>query len=246
MSTLTVDLLEGTKKRLRRRLWPARFAAIADRLVTAYGVPTLGNYDDPVREIFYIVLSAKTTDGQYRRTNAALTARFPTLREVADASVESIVACIQGGGLANKKASQIKRIAGRLLELGDDPEGRMRDMSAGEAFTFLTGLPGVGPKSALCIMMCSLKFDVFPVDVNASRVASRLGAVASGLKHYQYQKLLPPLIPEGRSKELHVALVVHGRTVCLPRKPKCQGCRIADLCRLGRCGAGSGQGEGNE
>jgi endonuclease III len=250
MSALTVSILEGKQRRSRLRKWPKRFAEIADRLVAAYGVPTLGNYEDPVKEIFYIVLSAKTTDAQYRRTHAALTTRFPSLIDLSLASVEEIAGCIAGGGLANKKAAQIHRVAAKLLELGDDPASRLRSMSAASVYSFLTNLPGVGPKSALCIMMCSLSFDVFPVDVNVSRIAIRLGAVAPGLKHYHYQKLLPPMIPEGRSKELHVGLVVHGRTVCLPRKPECPSCPIADLCAVGRGRLrqqrGTGHGEGSE
>lgn len=234
MSALTVSLLEGKKPRSRLRKWPERFAEIGDRLVAAYGVPSLGNYDDPVKEIFFIVLSAKTTDAQYRRTHAALMSRFPILADLSSASVVEIAACIAGGGLANKKAAQLGEMAAMLLELGDDPGASLRSMSAASVYSFLRSLPGVGPKSALCIMMCSLRFDVFPVDVNVSRIASRLGAVGSGLKHYTYQKLLPPMIPEGRSKEIHVGLVVHGRTVCLPRKPRCSSCQLVDLCALGR------------
>ena len=234
MSALTVSLLGGGRSRSRLRKWPKRFAEIANRLVAAYGTPTLGNHDDPVREIFYIVLSAKTTDAQYRRTHAALMARFPTLADLSGASVEEIAECIAGGGLANKKAAQLGQMAAKLLDLGDDPASSLRAMPAASVYSFLTGLPGVGPKSALCIMMCSLSFDVFPVDVNVSRIASRLGAVASGLKHYDYQKLLPPMIPVGRSKELHVGMVVHGRSVCLPKKPRCSSCQLVDLCSLGR------------
>lgn len=107
-------------------------------------------------------------------------------------------------------------------------------MSAQEAFDFLTHLPGMGPKSAFCVMMYSLKVDVFPVDVNVQRIAERMGAIPHRLKHYQAQKRLPSLIPAGRSRELHIAMVAHGREVCLPRNPKCGECCIRDLCRQGR------------
>jgi endonuclease III len=188
-----------------------------------------------VQEIFFIVLSAKTTDAQYRRTHALLTSAFSSLRNLASAPVDKIVRCIIGGGLANKKASQVKRIAAKLVaDFEDDPTGRLREMSAADAFAYLTGLPGLGPKSALCVMMCSLNFDVFPVDVNVSRVAHRIGAVRTGLKHYDYTQTLPAVVPAGRSKELHVGLVVHGRTVCLPRKPMCERCFLSDLCNYGK------------
>lgn len=235
MSQLTLELLERKPAIPRRKLRQQLFGKVADRLVAAYGVPTLGNFDDPVKEILYIVLSAKTTDSQYRRAHALLMERYPTLAALSEAPVADIVTCIVGGGLANKKASQVKQIATRLVaDLGDNPASVLRRMNAREAFDYLTGLSGLGPKSALCVMMCSLNFDVFPVDVNVSRIANRIGAVRPGLKHYDYTQILPAVVPVGRSKELHVGLVVHGRTICLPRKPRCDRCILSDLCNYGK------------
>lgn len=235
MSELTLELLRRKPAIPRRRMWRERFTEIADRLVSAYGVPTLGNLDDPVQEIFYIVLSAKTTDSQYRRTHALLMESFSSLTALASAPIVEVVRCIVGGGLSNKKASQVKRIAARLTaDLGANPATGLRQMSAREVFDYLTGLPGIGPKSALCVMMCSLNFDVFPVDANVSRIATRIGVVRGGLKHYDYTQVLPAAVPTGRGKELHVGLVVHGRTVCLPRKPLCASCFLSDLCNFGK------------
>lgn len=233
MSRLTIQLL-GRRARASRSAWPARFAEIATSLVESHGVPRLGNYRDPAREIFYILLSAKTTDSQYRRTYQRLVAQFPTLSDMAGAKVGEILGCIESGGLARKKASQIKRTALALIaEGGDNPTQRLREMTAREAFLFLTNLPGVGPKSAFCVMMYSLDLDVFPVDANVQRIAERMGAISHGLKHYQAQARLPLLIPAGVSRELHIAMVVHGRKVCLPRKPNCAECCIRDRCKLG-------------
>jgi endonuclease III len=234
MSQLTVELVPASKVPRHHTRWSRVFATIADRLVAAYGLPSLGNLRDPVREIFYIVLSARTTDGQYRKTYRTLRSKFPTLAALANASLKTVLQCISDGGLANKRAAQVRRIAEALLsKLGDNPSRRLREMSAREAFDFLTALPGMGPKSALCVMMYSLDYDAFPVDANVQRVASRLGVIRVGLKHWQAQQRLPALVPEGRSKELHIGLVVHGRRVCLPRKPRCDFCALADLCRYG-------------
>jgi endonuclease III len=235
MSQLTVELLAGSRPRPRSSPWPQRFAVVADRLVAAYGLPSLGNLRDPVREIFYIVLSARTTDGQYRQTYRALRSRFPHLADLAAAPLREVRPCIAGGGLVNKRGGQLRRLAATLLsKLGRNPSRRLAEMSAREAYRFLTSLPGLGPKSALCVMMYSLDLDAFPVDVNVQRVACRLGAIPAGLKHYQAQQRLPALIPEGRSKELHIGLVVHGRTVCLPRNPRCESCILWDLCKFGK------------
>lgn len=222
-------------KRARGSPWPARLAEVARRLVKAYGLPTLGNYRDPVKEIFYILLSAKTTDAQYRATNRCLRATFPTLKALASAPVSAIRRCIESGGLARKRASQIKRTAKALVKLGGtDPSRFLRELDPEQAYSFLRELPGLGPKSALCVLMYSLGIDVLPVDANVQRVAERLGAVPTGLKHYQAQRTLIAVSPEGCSRELHIGMVVHGRRLCLPRNPKCISCPLLDLCRYGR------------
>lgn len=235
MSALTAELIAGVRPRPPRSSWPAVLAEVADRLVARYGLPRLGNHRDPVKEIFYILLSSQTADSQYRKTYRALAARFGTLDELAAGRVGDIRACIRSGGLANTKAVQIKRAARALLAGGGGrPASWLRRLPPAEAFRFLTRLPGVGPKSALCVMMYSLDADVFPVDVNVQRIAERLGAIPAGLKHYQAQRVLPRLVPPGRSRELHVAMVVHGRTLCLPRKPRCETCPIREFCRHAR------------
>lgn len=230
MSRLTAELMGRPLRQAKARRWHPTFEAIADRLVAAYGVPSLGNQDDPVDETFYIMLSARTNDAKYRKAHAALRARFPTLASLAGAKREEIARCILGSGLANKRAAHARNLAARFILLGDDPSVRLRQMSEREAFEFLSELPGMGPKSAFCVMMYSLGQDVFPVDVNVQRVASRLGAISRGLKHYQAQQQLPPLVPPGRSKDLHIGLVVLGREVCLPRNPRCGVCPLLDMC----------------
>jgi endonuclease-3 len=241
MGQLTLELMRRRPPRGQRQRWRGVLGELADRVVAEYGVPPLGNFLDPVEEIFYILLSARTTDAQYRKTYAVLRDRFPTLGELATAPVEQVAACISNGGLANKRASQIPRVAEELMALGEDPSDKLKGMTAREAYDFLTELPGMGPKSALCVMMFSLGYDAFPVDVNVQRVASRLGAIPPKLKHYQAQQRLPALVPEGRSKELHIGLVVHGRKVCLPREPRCASCVLSDLCHFGRKRVGVGK-----
>jgi endonuclease III len=234
MSKLTAELMG---RKLRQRLakrWQPIFETIAGRLVEAYGVPHLGNFDDPVDEVFYIMLSARTTDAQYQKTHSLLRSRFPTLDSLAEAEISEIVPCIADGGLANKRAAHARNLAAALVRCGEDASARLRSMPAREAYYFLVNLPGMGPKSAFCVMMYSLGHDVFPVDVNVQRVAARVGALRKNLKHYQAQQQLPPLVPAGRSRELHIGMVVLGRKICLPRSPRCEECPIEDLCATGR------------
>lgn len=234
MSLLTMSLMG------RRRTRPSQnrsqvLDTITDRLVKEYGIPTLGNQRNATREIFYILLSARTNERLYQRAFARLVDRCPRVEQLATSKFREILTCIKGAGLGRKRAAQLIAVAKRLnSDLGANPNRRLRRMAARDAYDYLTGLPGIGPKSALCVMMCSLDHDVFPVDANVQRVFERVGLLRSGLKHYQAQQLAPKDVPAGRSKELHVGLIEHGRRVCIPVRPRCDACILLDICDRGR------------
>lgn len=233
MSELTLALLRRPLPR-RANLWHGRLRAITDLLMAEYGTPTLGNFADPVKEVFYIVLSARTTEALYQAAHKRLWKRFRTLSAIASAPIRELHKCIGSAGLGRKRSSQIKQIAARLIDdFGAKPSARLRRLSAKDVYGYLLSLPGIGPKSALCVMMYSLDFDVFPVDAHAQRVLCRIGLPQQGARHYHAQEQLPAFIPKGRSKELHVALVVHGRDVCKPRIPLCRICPLSNLCSTG-------------
>ena len=231
MSDLTLSLLERKPSR-RAKQWQARVAAITDLLVAQYGTPSLGNFRNPVKAIFYIVLSARTTESLYKEAHKQLFERFPTLQEIANAPLAKLRACVAVAGLGKKRAEQIKRIAGKLLsDFGKRSTARLRGLSAMEAYSYLRTLSGVGPKSALCIMMYSLGFDVFPVDTHAHRMLCRIGLMPSGRKHYHAQIMLPAFVPPNYSNKLHVALILHGRRICKSRLPHCSSCELSIFCK---------------
>ena len=78
---------------------------VARRLVAEYGRPTLGNYRDPVKEIFYILLSARTTDLLYRKAHRRFFSEFPDVSALANASVRRVMRCIDRAGLGRKRAA---------------------------------------------------------------------------------------------------------------------------------------------
>ena len=231
MSKLTLSLLRRKPSR-RVKQWRTRMRKITDLLVAEHGTPSLGNFRDPVKEIFYIVLSARTTESLYKQAHKQLSRRFPSLEAIANAPVAELRKCVATAGLGKKRAVQLKAIASELLaDFGPRPAGKLRRLSAEDAYAALRSLPGVGPKSAICVMMYSLGFDVFPVDVHARRVLGRVGLIEPGAKHYHAQDVLPGFVPPKRSKALHVALVVHGRRICKPRAPQCDFCAIRSFCK---------------
>ena len=114
----TTAQLLGVRPR-RKSPWVERLAVVAERLKAEYGVPGLGNFRDPVKEIFYILLSAKTTHAQYRATHRNLWNTYPKLSDLANASIPEIRKCILSGGLAGKRARQIRRTARALIAAGE-------------------------------------------------------------------------------------------------------------------------------
>lgn len=206
-------------------------AEVHRRLKRHYGTPTLGNFRDPVKEILYINLSARTNERLYKRAFAKLREQFPTLDELSGAKPRLVAKSIAIAGLSKKRSVQLIEIAKRLREdFSRRVAHNLRGMDAETAYKYLRSLPGVGPKSALCVMMYSLDFDVFPVDANIQRIAQRLGLIAHGLKHRHAQAILPTLVVDGISRSLHVGLIEHGRKTCLPVAQKCDSCVISDLC----------------
>src|SRR5439155_5162961 len=139
--------MEWTRPRKRR------VRAIRDRLRETYGRPVNRPHGHPIAELVRTVLSQNTSDTNRDVAYERLRARFPTWEEVRDAPPGDVIAAIRPGGLANTKAPRIQAI---LAQLGGPPDlDWLADAPREEALAFLTGLPGVGPKTAACVLIFS-------------------------------------------------------------------------------------------
>jgi len=146
------------------------------RLAASYPEDDLGNPKDPLDDLFYILLSGQTDEAHYQSTYRALMAAFPGWKGLASAEVRTIAKVIKGGGLARQKAAYLKGIARRIeADWGRPTLAHLRELSDADAEAYLTGLPGVGIKTARCVLMYALCRPVFPADVNCLRVMERLG-----------------------------------------------------------------------
>lgn len=234
MTLLTCQLL-GIQRR-RARKWAPLLTEVAARLKALYGTPDLGNYSDPYKELVYILLSAKTLEKQYQVAARKILTAFPNPLLVSKASHSVLAKAIAAGGLGQRKARQLKRLGEELVKFGGHQVSRkLRRLNSQELFEFLVSLPGVGEKSALCVMMCAFRLDVFPVDANIRRILHRLGVTPHLLRHETAQRTLPALVPDGIANVLHRCLIVHARGVCSVRRPSCHRCCLIDLCK---CGSG--------
>jgi endonuclease-3 len=195
---------------------------VVARLDDAYGRPLLAPRFPPVGELVYTVLSQNTADVNTDRTFAELTRRFPTWSAVRDAPVAAIADAIALGGLSHVKAPRIGEPD--LSVLGTLPDD--------EALAWLQDLPGVGPKTAACVLLFSLGRPVMPVDTHVHRVAGRLGLIDPGVTAEAAHAVLTALAGPDPADvyAAHVDLVRHGRRVCHARRPGCGRCPLADLC----------------
>jgi endonuclease III len=187
-----------------------------------------------VDELLMTILSQHTSDVNTARAFASLKERFRTWEQVQDADVDEVADAIRSGGLADQKAPRIKAILDEIeAREGRVDLARLNDLPDAEVEAYLTSLPGVGPKTAACVLCFSMGRAAFPVDTHVHRVALRLGWVPPKTSADAAHKLLTPRIPADVRYPLHVALIDHGRTVCVARMPRCSECVLLDLCGAG-------------
>lgn len=217
-------------------------AFLVDELRAFLGTPRRLVSDDPLEELVATILSQNTTDANSNRAFEALRERFPTWREVRDASREELLATIRIAGLAETKAETIQTFLRALGDNRGEPSLEfIRTLNDEEALTFLTAFRGVGVKTAACVLLFALGREICPVDTHVHRVLNRLGVVKTKSPEETFFALRP-LVPEGKAFELHVLLVRFGRKVCRARHPRCGECVLFDACAFEgktRCVGGS-------
>ncbi len=202
------------------------------RLKASYPSSDLGNPKDPLDNLIYIILSGQTNESHYQQSFSAFKRKFPRWKQVLEARTRTIAASISSGGLARQKARYIKGILRQLCQdFGRPTLKPIRRMSIEEAEKYLVRLPGVGIKSARCVLMYTMHRSVFPVDVHCRRIMDRLGWISGDNRRAEdladeAQQLVPPPL----RRTLHVGFVRHGRAVCTPRNPNCDRCCLSDLC----------------
>ncbi|HEX2058212.1 MAG TPA: endonuclease III [Actinomycetota bacterium] len=180
------------------------------------------------------VLSQHTSDTNTARAFASLKARFATWEEVAHAPVGRVANAIRSGGLADQKAARIKAIL-REIERREEKMSlaRLESLNDDEVEAYLCSLPGVGPKTAACVLVFSMGRAAFPIDTHVHRVTKRLGWIPSNASVDKAHALLRDAVPPELRYELHMQLIAHGRTVCTARTPNCSACVLLELCPTG-------------
>ncbi len=187
---------------------------------------------EPLEELILTVLSQNTNDLNRDRAFTAMRERWPTWEALAAASEHELAAAIKPGGLSNTKAPRILAI---LAEIRRRQDGAldlswMRRASSKRVVEYLTSLPGVGPKTAACVLAFSLGRPALPVDTHVFRVARRLGFYGERTDPAAAHRVMEEVVPPRFRVRMHVALITLGRELCKPGRPKCEDCPLRDLC----------------
>ncbi len=202
-----------------------RLAAVAEafrRLRDANPNPTTElEYASPFQLLVAVVLSAQATDKGVNIATRKLFAAAPTPEAMADLGENGIAEYIKTIGLFRNKAKNTAQLSRLLIERhgGEVPNDR-------EA---LEALPGVGRKTANVVLNTIFGEPTMAVDTHIFRLANRTG-LAPGKDVLEVEKRLVRRIPKEYLRDAHHWLILHGRYVCVARKPKCDECIIRDLC----------------
>ena len=208
-----------------------KLRVIRDRLRNEYGRPVLRPHRAPVDELILTVLSQNTNDRNRDVAYARLRERFADWAAVRDAPVAEVEEAIRPGGLAPTKAVRIQAI---LRAIGDDDLAWLETAPLEEARTYLTGLPGVGRKTAACVLLFAYGRPDVPIDTHVYRVGSRLELWRPGASFDEAHDEMLRLARGADPYEAHVALIRHGRRTCTARAPRCRECPLLTLCPYGR------------
>jgi endonuclease-3 len=212
-----------------------RVRALRDRLRLVYGRPLAPPHRHPLAELVLTVLSQSTNDRNRDVAYLRLRERLPSWEDVRDAPLAVVEEAIRPGGISRVKSVRIQQILRAISADPRDPEAELSldwlaDAPVAEGRDYLVGLPGVGRKTAACVLLFAYGRRDVPVDTHVSRVGGRLALLdARAPLERQHDQMLA-LTPPGEELELHLNLLRHGRRTCHARRPACDACALARMC----------------
>ncbi len=201
------------------------------RLIEHYGRPSWETKYAPLDELIGTILSQHTSDINSDRAFRSLRSRFDSWEAVRDAPVEELVDSIRAGGLAVIKAQRIQAV----LRMLTNAKGRValadvRRMRRRRALELLTSLPGVGRKTAACVLLFGARVPAIPVDTHVHRVSLRLGLAPPRTTPEATTDALESALPPAEYYAFHVNMIRLGREICRAPRPRCSACPLNQRC----------------
>ena len=198
---------------------------IISLLKQRYGKPSFHRNEDPFYVLIFTVLSARNRDPQTYKATASLFGKFPTMNSIAIAKITDIEKTIKFIGLYRTKAKRVKEISRLLLQ---NHSGKVPS-----SMEQLLELPGVGRKTASCVLIYAFNKPAIAVDTHVHRISNRIGLVKTKTAE-QPEKSLMRLLPKDKWLGINEVFVKHGQQVCLSIKPRCPICPVKKYCNYYR------------
>jgi endonuclease-3 len=183
--------------------------------------PAVVSGRDPFKVLVSTVLSQRTRDSNTKKASEQLFSRLDSAEKISKAPLKKIQRLIKPAGFYRVKAARIKEISKAIVK---EFRGEVPNSLQG-----LVSLPGVGRKTANCVLVYGFQVPAMPVDVHVHRISNRIGLVKTQ-KPEQTEFALMELIPKRNWLEFNHLMVRYGQKVCLPRNPKCGACGIRGEC----------------
>ncbi len=176
---------------------------------------------DPFKILISTILSARTRDANTRIATEKLFAKFSTPKTIAEANLDEIELLIKSSGFYKVKAARIKDVSRILVE--------KYNSNVPDIYEELMSLPGVGSKTANCVLVYAYKVPAIPVDTHVHRISNRLGWVKTKTP-LKTEVALKNTIPKELWLKLNRLFVRFGQQICVSIKPKCESCSINNIC----------------
>lgn len=201
---------------------PGKALKILEILTTGeeVGIQTW-NLENPFQVLIGTVLSQRTRDESTEKASAALFSRYKTPKQIENAPLKEIEKLIKPSGFYKVKARRVKEISSIILK---DYGGKVPD-----TVEELVAIPGVGRKTAGCVLVYAFGKPAIPVDTHVHKVSNRLGLVKTKRPEQTEQELMK-IIPKDMWITVNNTMVRFGQQVCKPVKPRCWDCPVYKLC----------------
>ena len=206
--------------------------SILKSLKKEYSLKTNRSHGDGISELILTILSQNTADRNSGQAFANLLTQFNSWDQVLHADTRQIKKQIQIGGMSNTKSKTIKKVLNIVKEQNANYDlSFLKKMKRKDALDWLINLPGVGSKTASCVLLFAYGIPFIPVDTHVERIAKRIGLVKNKLNYNKVQNELEFMMKKKDYGLFHLSFIEHGRKICNAKKPICSKCPIDKLCK---------------